>query len=37
MAFNCNFVSVPVNVDHNGLRWIQQEVGQAYRNSFSKD
>lgn len=37
MAFNCNFVSVPVNVDPNGLRWIQQEVGQAYRNSFSKD
>ncbi len=37
MAFNCNFISVPVNVDPNGLRWIQQEVGQAYRNSFSKD
>lgn len=37
MAFNCNFVSVPVQVDSNALRWTRQEVRQAYRNPFSKD
>lgn len=37
MAFNCNFVSIPVQVDSNVLRWTRQEDRQTYRNSFSKD
>lgn len=37
MAYNSNFVSVPIKVDSNALRWTRQEVGQAYRNPFSKD
>lgn len=37
MAFNCNFVSIPVQVDSDVLRWTRQEDRQTYRNSFSKD